>query len=78
MKAATTAIETLVILDYGSQYTQLIARKARELGVYSVILSYRARLADIQAYTPKGIVLSGGPNSVYATDAPESTIPFGV
>ena len=70
MKAATTAIETLVILDYGSQYTQLIARKARELGVYSVILSYRARLADIQAYTPKGIVLSGGPNSVYATDAP--------
>ncbi|PID99597.1 glutamine-hydrolyzing GMP synthase [Candidatus Saccharibacteria bacterium] len=62
--------ETLVILDYGSQYTQLIARKARELGVYSVILPFRASLADIQAYAPKGIILSGGPNSVYEKDAP--------
>ncbi len=62
--------ETLVILDYGSQYTQLIARKARELGVYSVILSYRASAEDIRAYVPKGVVLSGGPNSVYEKDAP--------
>lgn len=62
--------ETLVILDYGSQYTQLIARSARELGVYSIILPYRASLSDIQAYNPKGIVLSGGPNSVYEKDAP--------
>jgi GMP synthase (glutamine-hydrolysing) len=62
--------ETLVILDYGSQYTQLIARKARELGVYSIILPFRASLKEIEAQNPKGIVLSGGPNSVYEKDAP--------
>jgi GMP synthase (glutamine-hydrolysing) len=62
--------ETLVILDYGSQYTQLIARKARELGVYSIILPFRATTEEIAAYDPKGIVLSGGPNSVYEKDAP--------
>ncbi len=62
--------ETLVILDYGSQYTQLIARKARELGVYSIILPFRASLKEIVAQNPKGIVLSGGPNSVYEKDAP--------
>ncbi len=62
--------ETLVILDYGSQYTQLIARKARELGVYSIILPFRASLKEIAAQNPKGIVLSGGPNSVYEKDAP--------
>ncbi len=62
--------ETLVILDYGSQYTQLIARKARELGVYSIILPFRATATEIAAYDPKGIVLSGGPNSVYEKDAP--------
>ncbi len=63
--------ETLVILDYGSQYTQLIARKARELGIYSIILPFRATAADVQAHNPKGIVLSGGPNSVYEKDAPK-------
>lgn len=62
--------DTLVILDFGSQYTQLIARKARELGVYSIILSYRASVSDIKKYQPKGIILSGGPNSVYDSDAP--------
>ena len=62
--------DTLVILDYGSQYTQLIARKARELGVYSVIVPYRASVAEVTALHPKGIVLSGGPNSVYDQDAP--------
>jgi GMP synthase (glutamine-hydrolysing) len=62
--------ETLVILDYGSQYTQLIARKARELGVYSIILPFRASLADIKAHNPTGVVLSGGPSSVYEKDAP--------
>ncbi len=62
--------DTLVILDYGSQYTQLIARKARELGVYSIILPYRASADDVKKHQPKGIVLSGGPNSVYDTDAP--------
>lgn len=62
--------DTLVILDYGSQYTQLIARKARELGVYSIIVSYKATTDEIKALSPKGIVLSGGPNSVYDADAP--------
>ncbi len=62
--------DTLVIIDYGSQYTQLIARKARELGVYSIILPFRATPDDIKKYHPRGIVLSGGPNSVYDDDAP--------
>lgn len=65
--------ETLVILDYGSQYTQLIARRSRELGVYSIILPFSASLEDIKLYNPKGIVLSGGPNSVFDKDAPELT-----
>lgn len=62
--------ETLVILDYGSQYTQLIARAARELGVYSIILPFRATAKEILGHNPKGIILSGGPNSVYEDDAP--------
>jgi GMP synthase (glutamine-hydrolysing) len=62
--------ETLVILDYGSQYTQLIARRARELGVYSIILPFSASVKDIKAQNPLGLVLSGGPNSVYDKDAP--------
>jgi GMP synthase (glutamine-hydrolysing) len=65
--------ETLVILDYGSQYTQLIARRSRELGVYSIILPYSASLDDIKKYNPRGIVLSGGPNSVFDEDAPRLT-----
>lgn len=62
--------ETLVILDYGSQYTQLIARAARELGVYSIILPFRATAKEILGHNPKGIILSGGPNSVYEDAAP--------
>jgi GMP synthase (glutamine-hydrolysing) len=65
-----TPAETLVILDYGSQYTQLIARRARELNVFSIIVPYTSTVADIQKYNPKGIVLSGGPNSVYEEGAP--------
>ena len=62
--------ESLVILDYGSQYTQLIARRTRELGVYSVILPYTTSIADIADKNPKAIILSGGPNSVYDNNAP--------
>lgn len=69
-----TPAQTLVILDYGSQYTQLIARAARELGVYSIILPFRSNLVDIRKHNPVGIVLSGGPNSVYETDAPTLNI----
>lgn len=62
--------ETLLILDYGSQYTQLIARRARELGVFSIILPYKTRIDALRSTRPKGIILSGGPNSVYEKDAP--------
>lgn len=62
--------ESLVILDYGSQYTQLIARRGRELGVHSIILPFNTSLEKIKSYNPKGIILSGGPNSVYAPNAP--------
>jgi GMP synthase (glutamine-hydrolysing) len=59
----------IVVLDFGSQYTQIIARKLRENGVYSEIVPYSEKLEDIKARTPKGIILSGGPASVYAKDA---------
>ena len=61
---------TIIILDYGSQYTQLIARKVRELEVHSIILPYDYKLNDIKKYNVKGIVLSGGPSSVYDKNAP--------
>jgi len=64
-------VETLVILDFGSQYTRLIARRARELGVFSIIVPYRTKAAELQKYQLKGIVLSGGPNSVYDKNAPQ-------
>jgi GMP synthase (glutamine-hydrolysing) len=64
--------QTVVILDFGSQYTQLIARRVREQNVFSVVLPCTAPLADIQAYHPIGLILSGGPSSVYDADAPEA------
>src|SRR5262245_43252650 len=62
--------EQIVILDFGSQYTQVIARRIRECNVYSVILSYATPARKIAALQPKGIILSGGPASVYARKAP--------
>ena len=62
--------QTIVILDFGSQYTQLIARRIRELNVFSVVLPCTAPLAEIQALHPIGVILSGGPSSVYDVDAP--------
>jgi len=62
--------ETILILDFGSQYTQLIARRVREANVYCEILPYNALWADIQAKNPKGLILSGGPQSVFAPDSP--------
>jgi GMP synthase (glutamine-hydrolysing) len=62
--------QSIVILDFGSQYTQLIARRIREQNVFSAVLPCTASLAEIQAYEPIGIVLSGGPCSVYDADAP--------
>ena len=59
----------ILVLDFGSQYTQLIARKLRESGVYTEVVPYRESLNDIKARNPQGIILSGGPASVYAKDA---------
>src|SRR4051812_25089754 len=60
----------IVILDFGSQYTQVIARRIRELQVYSEILPFNSTAADISARKPNGIILSGGPASVYDKGAP--------
>src|SRR5512141_2433421 len=62
--------ETILILDFGSQYTQLIARRLRELAVYSEILPPRTSAASLAARHPKGVVLSGGPDSVHQRGAP--------
>ncbi len=66
----TTQHETILILDFGSQYTQLIARKIRELGVYSEIRPYFIRPEEIRKLNPRGLIFSGGPASVYSEGAP--------
>jgi len=62
--------EQIVILDFGSQYTQVIARRIRECNVYSTILPYSTPAKEIAAMKPSGIILSGGPSSVYTKKAP--------
>jgi GMP synthase (glutamine-hydrolysing) len=62
--------EHIAVLDFGSQYSQLIARRIRECNVYSSILPYNVSADDLRAKQPKGIILSGGPCSVYSDDAP--------
>lgn len=62
--------ERILILDFGSQYTQLIARRVREAKVYCEIYPYNAGLEKIKAFRPKGLILSGGPSSVYDPGAP--------
>lgn len=66
----------ILILDFGSQFTQLITRRIREIGVYSEIFSCKCKLAEIKKYHPKGIILSGGPESIYEQNAPK--IPEGL
>ena len=63
-------MDKIIVLDFGSQYNQLIARRVRELGVYSEILPYDKPLEYFKDDSIKGIILSGGPNSVYDTGAP--------
>jgi GMP synthase (glutamine-hydrolysing) len=63
--------DTVVVLDFGSQFAQLIARRVRELNVYSELIPHDTPWAEIQRRQPKGIILSGGPNSVYDADAPK-------
>ena len=62
--------ETVIVLDFGGQYNQLVARRVRECNVYCEIYSYRTDIAKIKEMNPKGIILTGGPNSCYEPDSP--------
>jgi len=63
---------TIAILDFGAQYTQLIARRIREFNVFSVVIPCTAPLSEVLSYKPAGVILSGGPSSVYDDDAPKA------
>jgi GMP synthase (glutamine-hydrolysing) len=65
-------LHRILILDFGSQYTQLIARRVREIGVYCEIWPWDSRAGDIREFAPRGIILSGGPESVHAEDGPKA------
>ena len=62
--------ETVLILDFGGQYTQLIARRVRELGVYSEIVPFNTSVEELRRRRPRGLILSGGPSLVYEEGAP--------
>ena len=62
--------EKVIVIDFGGQYNQLVARRVRECNVYCEIYSYRTEIERIKKMNPKGIILTGGPNSCYAPDAP--------
>jgi GMP synthase (glutamine-hydrolysing) len=68
--AIATANEEIVVLDYGGQYSQLIARRVRDCGVFSELLPHTVALEEVAKRKPRGIILSGGPASVYADGAP--------
>lgn len=61
--------DKIIVLDFGSQYNQLITRRIRDLGVYSELKAHTMTAAEIKAWGPKGIIFSGGPNSVYDSSA---------
>ena len=62
--------ELVLVLDFGGQYNQLVARRVRECNVYAEVIPYTTSLEDIKAKNPKGIIFTGGPNSVYKEDSP--------
>ena len=64
LSSTSKIIDTILVLDFGSQYTQLIARRVRDSNVYSEILPWDVDEKKIQSINPKGIILSGGPSSV--------------
>jgi GMP synthase (glutamine-hydrolysing) len=70
-RPATTEVGTVVVLDFGSQFAQLIARRVRELHVYSELLPHDTPMAELERRGTTAIILSGGPNSVYDADAPK-------
>ena len=63
--------EVILILDFGGQYNQLIARRVRELNVYSMIKPYSISVEEIKKIHPKGIIFTGGPNSIYEDNSPK-------
>ena len=65
--------ENVIVLDFGGQYNQLVARRVRECNVYCEIYSYKTDIEKIKAMNPKGIILTGGPNSCYEPDSPTYT-----
>ena len=65
--------ETVIVLDFGGQYNQLIARRVREYQVYCEILPYTTDIETIKKIDPKGIIFTGGPNSVYDESSPHYT-----
>ncbi|MEA2191139.1 MAG: hypothetical protein QOI73_1260, partial [Solirubrobacteraceae bacterium] len=67
---APRRVDEVVVLDYGGQYSQLIARRVRELGVFSELLPHHVGPEEVRRRKPKGLILSGGPASVYAEGAP--------
>ena len=69
---ADAHLQRVLILDFGSQYTQLIARRIREIGVYCEIWPWDSHASDIREFAPRGIVLSGGPESVHTDDGPQA------
>jgi len=69
-------MDTIVVLDFGGQYCHLIARRIRDFGVFSEILPYDIDLETIKTIKPKGIILSGGPDSVYENGSPQLTMDF--
>src|SRR5690625_6448391 len=66
--------QRILILDFGSQYTQLIARRVREVGVYSEVRAFDISDEDIREFAPQGIILSDGPESVNAVTSPRATV----
>ena len=69
-RRAATSVDEVVVLDYGGQYSQLIARRVRECGVFSELLPHHVGAEEVRRRKPKGLILSGGPASVYADGAP--------
>ena len=72
LRHSSVESQSIVVLDFGAQYSQLIARRIREQNVYSVVLPFNTGLEEIRSYSPVGLVLSGGPRSVYDAGAPHA------
>src|SRR5687768_16824740 len=73
-EAASAGTDEILVLDFGGQYSQLIARRVRECGVFAELLPHHVPLEEVSRRAPKGLILSGGPASVYADGAPRLQI----